>query len=358
MKSKTPTPSTRNYGIDALRLFAMFLVVILHVLGQGGVLKSSRGVQYKVSWLMEIAAYCATDCYALISGYVAYSDQEKPYRYSKYIPLWLQVEFYSFGITLITFFLNRELLESGQLVKSLLPVSTSKYWYFNAYTGLFFMIPWLNQLIRSCDEKQCKKLMVTITAVFICYGTASKYYSDPFRLGGGYSFIWLLLLYLIGAWLKKYRILDRIKRRYSVGALIGSILLTWLIKLYVPTDFGGRLLVSYTSPTIMCVAISWMNLFSKWKLSGIGVKVVKCFAPAAFGVYLIHVQSVIWENYMADRFVWVASLPAWLLPFAVIGCALSVFLPCLLIEKVRLLLFQLLSAFMDKIKKVSVNMKK
>lgn len=26
----------RNYGIDALRLYAMFLIVVLHVLGPGG----------------------------------------------------------------------------------------------------------------------------------------------------------------------------------------------------------------------------------------------------------------------------------------------------------------------------------
>ena len=33
----------RNYGIDLLRLVAMFLVVVLHVLGQGGVLANVRG---------------------------------------------------------------------------------------------------------------------------------------------------------------------------------------------------------------------------------------------------------------------------------------------------------------------------
>ena len=34
--------SNRNYGIDALRLVSMYLVVILHVLGQGGVLANSH----------------------------------------------------------------------------------------------------------------------------------------------------------------------------------------------------------------------------------------------------------------------------------------------------------------------------
>lgn len=33
----------RNYGIDALRLFSMLLVVTLHVLGHGGVLENLVG---------------------------------------------------------------------------------------------------------------------------------------------------------------------------------------------------------------------------------------------------------------------------------------------------------------------------
>ena len=64
----------RNYGIDALRLISMFMVVVLHVLGQGGVLKAAKNGQYIISWLLEIIAYCAVNCYAIISGYVGYSD--------------------------------------------------------------------------------------------------------------------------------------------------------------------------------------------------------------------------------------------------------------------------------------------
>ena len=32
---------TRNYGIDLLRIVSMFMVVLLHTLGQGGILKST-----------------------------------------------------------------------------------------------------------------------------------------------------------------------------------------------------------------------------------------------------------------------------------------------------------------------------
>lgn len=127
----------RNYGIDLLRIVSMFLVVTLHVLGGGGVLSAAQGTQLSVSWLIEIAAYCAVDCYAIISGFVCYREAETKYHYTKYISFWVPIFTYSFGITLCTFILKPEDHGFGELIRAALPISTSAYWYANAYTGLF-----------------------------------------------------------------------------------------------------------------------------------------------------------------------------------------------------------------------------
>ena len=64
----------------------MFFVVLLHSLGHGGVLKNTiiDSPQYKFAWFLEIFAYCAVDVFALISGYVSYTNKEKKTNYSKY----------------------------------------------------------------------------------------------------------------------------------------------------------------------------------------------------------------------------------------------------------------------------------
>ena len=69
----------RNYGIDALRILSMFMVVVLHVLGQGGMLSGSEpgSLKYWTLWFLEIACFCATDCFALISGYVMYKSKPR-----------------------------------------------------------------------------------------------------------------------------------------------------------------------------------------------------------------------------------------------------------------------------------------
>ena len=88
--------SERNHGIELLRIFAMLLAAVLHILKKGGVITASEGnlAAYSTVWLLEAAAYCAVNCYALISGYVGYSDRPKPLRLARCIELWLQVVFY------------------------------------------------------------------------------------------------------------------------------------------------------------------------------------------------------------------------------------------------------------------------
>ena len=78
----------RNYGIELLRLVLMFMVCMLHVLGQGGVLGTSAeigGVAFKALWFLEILSYCAVDAFAIISGYVA---ADKPRKFSKLAEMW------------------------------------------------------------------------------------------------------------------------------------------------------------------------------------------------------------------------------------------------------------------------------
>ena len=91
---------TRNYGIDLLRMFAMFLIAMLHVLGQGGVLNATvnSGTKNEAAWFLEICAYCAVNCYAIISGYVGISSK---FKYTNIIMLWLQVAFYTLSITAV-----------------------------------------------------------------------------------------------------------------------------------------------------------------------------------------------------------------------------------------------------------------
>ena len=48
------TATKRNLGLDLLRMVAMFMVAVLHVLGAGGVLNSATPLSpdYVTAWLL------------------------------------------------------------------------------------------------------------------------------------------------------------------------------------------------------------------------------------------------------------------------------------------------------------------
>lgn len=127
----------RNWGIDAMRILSMFMIVVSHVLYHGGILENVTvsSPQYYSAWFFQVFTYCAVNCYALISGFVGIHSK---IRYSKLVKLWLQIVFYTLSITGMFTFLFPELISKISLVNAVFPVMRHQYWYMSAYFGMFF----------------------------------------------------------------------------------------------------------------------------------------------------------------------------------------------------------------------------
>ena len=263
----------RNYGIDLLRLVSMYMVVILHVLAESGVLSAQSLATQRVAWFLGTIAYCAVNCFGMISGYVSYRETEKPYRYSRFLYLWVPVFFYSFGITLLAYVLKPGAVGDKELLLSAIPVTSGVYWYVSAYAGLFFLIPWLNAALRALDDKRCSKFIFILFAVFICYGNLSRHFYDGFYLNDGYSLIWLMILYLIGAWMKKCDIPSRVKGNNLILGFLISTVFSWFMKEFMEEE----IFVNYVSLTILFNAFALVCVFSKAKITSSAKKLPVTF---------------------------------------------------------------------------------
>ena len=135
----------RNLGIDLLRIVSMYMVVILHVLGHGGILRNLEvlSLSYCVLWLLEITCYCAVNCYALITGYVMVNSK---FKYKKIFYLWLDVLFWRLLLTFIMNFMFPDLVGKKDFLYSVFNVMFNSYWYFSSYFALFFFIPFITQI--------------------------------------------------------------------------------------------------------------------------------------------------------------------------------------------------------------------
>lgn len=335
----------RNCGIDALRIFAMFMVTVLHILTQGGILNASGRFtsQYEVGWFLETAAYCAVNIYALISGYVGIYAQ---YRYRNILELWTQVIFYTIIITILFCAFVPSSVSAMEWIKAIFPVMFNQYWYFSSYVALFLFIPLLNIILEEMEKRQLIFCIGMILLFFSCIQTL--FYSDAFGTNDGYSAIWLMILYLVGGYIRKYGQSENGKAVKLLVGYFAMIGLTWLSKFIIEIltlNFlgevrAGNYLISYKSPTIVLAAICLLLFFEKIKISPFWEKIIKVFSPMAFGVYLIHVHPLIFSHLMKDRFTEYAALP-WILEIlAVLGTAVLINLICYAIDFIRLKLFE------------------
>lgn len=344
-----PTPhSERNHGIELLRIFAMLIAAVLHILKKGGVITASEGnlAAYSTVWLLEAAAYCAVNCYALISGYVGYSDRPKPLRLARCIELWLQVVFYSVIITTVYCIAGVGPVGVSDFADAFLPVTSKQYWYFTAYIGMFFFIPLLNALVRRLNRRALVSLCIMLIAVFSLYDTfASFWKKDPLALVGGHSPLWLGVLYIFGAAMKKLRVPESMSSKKALLIYASAAVFTALFKItgdrllrFVP----GSLFVRDTSPTVLLCAAALLVAFVRFKPGRKLTEFAVLFAPAAFGVYLLHVSPLVFEHVIGNRFAFIGRLPFPLIPFAVLASAGVILAVGLAADKVRILLFKAL----------------
>lgn len=297
----------RNYGIDLLRVLSMLYVVIVHVVGYGGILDGARewSRQYQFGWAMYLWTICAVDIFGLISGYVGYTETPRPHHYENYLVMWLQVVVYGVAATAVFGLIEPGLVTGQDMLRMLFPVKNGLYWYFTAYTGMFFLIPLLNAGIRSCSEGYLRKAFAVLVVLFSVMQMAADY----FVLNGGYSFAWLVILYLLGAILKKCGIGRGVRPITAFAGIFILCVAGWAWKIYGTTLRIGDITLfkesfeQHTSPNVLLVAVLYVVGFSGLEFkSPVWKRIIRFAAPGAFAVYLLNNQQFIWETLFVGQF--------------------------------------------------------
>lgn len=277
-----------------------------------------------------------------------YNYFAKEVKYTKLIDFWLQIAFYTVGIDLIFYALGTH-IGKQLILTSIFPIMRRCYWYTTAYFGMFFFIPLMNKYLESVNPKVLKKFLVISFCVFSILPTIMR--ENPFFLQGGYSMLWLVMLFLVGGAIKKLKLFDSLSNKRLLGAFFLSTMLTLVFKLLVELIMkllGKKLVfanifVSYTSPTIVLAAIFLFVFFSKLKIKNDRfLKVIQICSPAAFGIYLIHLHPLIWNNYIRGFSAHFLKSNSAIMVIKIFASAFIIFVACTCVELLRIKLFEYL----------------
>ncbi len=327
----------RVIGLDVLRLLLMFMICMLHVLNQGGMLWESAhySASYKTLWFLYTASFCSVNAFGILSGYVSKNSK---HDYSKIIYMWLQVYFYSFILSLALYLFQLDSEINISIIKeSFFPVLFNRYWYFSSYFPLFFVMPFIDKTLNDISEKQSIYLLV-----FIFFVSAYEIVNGPFKLSRGYSFIWITILYIVGILIRRIRLFDRINNIYLVLLWTICIFFTWFLVVYR----GNDLFFNLVSPLALLEGIILNVLFSRIKIKSLYFSKVSKYA---FGIYLFQCNRDVFRN-LKDALVNYVSDNVFLTVLYALLFSSIIFILGLIIDRVRFVLFEII-----RVKPISVK---
>ena len=196
--------SSRKVNIELLRIVCMLEITVLHYLyGNDAILLTTNDVTALrvIGSVIESLCVPSVACYVLISGYCDRSTEFKPWRILRIVA---EVWFWSVALHLVCAAAGLVPLAESvwDLATYVLPIMMGHYWFASAFVVMEFFAPLLNAAVAHVDRKTLK----AVIAALLLYESVIKTLL-PFQLNQdemGYDFGFFLMMFLIGAWLRKY----------------------------------------------------------------------------------------------------------------------------------------------------------
>lgn len=328
---------TRDSNLELLRIVAMLLIVLLHLLSKGEILVNVEpfSFNYYGVWFLESAAFVSVNCYILISGYFFLSAK---FTVRKFVRLWMEVVFWAFIIFYISYFTGMTpSLTFREVLRTIFPVISQKYWFVSAYFAVLLFAPIMQRKIRKLEKSQMKKIIV-IGALALTIGPFLNISHYPKII----NIIWFYYLFLVASYMQlninpfKYK---------KISIMVYFVFTLALLATRVYNDFyansyslkdGFGVFFEYNSFFVFIASVGLFNFFRGIQLENRKInEIVLKIAPLTFAVYLIHehwaIRQWIWTEEFIGRFFY-KDLQSFALFFEIIIICISLFLICVLLE--------------------------
>jgi surface polysaccharide O-acyltransferase-like enzyme len=321
----------RESNFELLRILAIIGIIGSHFLGHGGILFATNLNQpnFYFANIFESFFNVSVNCFILISGYFSIKV-----KFKRLLELELQILFYSFSIAIIFWALHIVKFSIKELILSMIPMLSMRWWFITIYVALVLLSPFLNIFIDNITRHQHLKLLILLFLLFPVYSTI---FSSSLDNSLGFGIINFMFLYLIGSYIKRYNV--KWSNKKSLLFFIISTLFIFLgtIILSIKSGKFNNHFYSYNNIFILTQGISLFLLFKNFKFYSI---IINKISPFVFGVYLLDDHTYI-RNYIYKNIFYTAKFYYNnLFIIHLVVSILIIFIICLFIEYLRSLLFK------------------
>ena len=289
----------RQSNIELLRILTVLGVIILHYInpniGGGFLYVEHNSINYYSLMSLESVFICAVDLFFIISGYFL----TKSYKCNIRKPVELIVQVIIFKVIYNT---AKSIATYGSVSVKLVLVSILPTNYFVIfYCVLYIIHPYINVLLDRLSYKDYKRFLLILAVLFLIWPTFVNVLSafkgdtlagiDTVGMYGnhnGYNIVNFLLMYILGAFVRRYNINEKCSKGLSIIALIVSSLALLIWSMIDSGIFSslGKTAWTYNNPV---VAIEAFVVFLFFLNINMGVnRIVNMLARCVFSVFLLH----------------------------------------------------------------------
>jgi len=280
----------------------------------------------------------SVNTYVLITAYFLSSSQ---FKLGRITSLWSQVFFYSVLIFVLVVAFDRSQLTPFNCFANFTPILSRQYWFATVFIALLFISPFLNKLLDTITKIQLKYIIGFLTIITVVLPTLMVFSSGAYY-GHGTDITWFVVLYMIGAYIRRYCDFD-IMREHSGRLRIATMffcLLPAFVALAVsliryrltgnaecPSAF-----LNYNSLFVLPGSISLFLFFATRKPMGKkATKVINTLALGSFSVYLISDHRVL-RDYIWSFVVSHTHTESWIMAVEYLVTIIAIYLICFTLD--------------------------
>lgn len=354
VKNQNSKVKMRNSNFELMRIVSMFFIVIYHIIIHGKLLENSHGTTHFVLYIILATCIVHVNSFILVTGYFQCKSKLK---FTKVIQLNNSIWFYTVSIVLFFIIVKGNTFNSTELLKTFLPISYNDYWFLTNYLILYLISPILNTVINNIDEKKFKRIIVLLLFIDSILPTLTN--SSFFNVTLGYSLYHFIFLYFVGAFLRNYPIEDwYIFKKSSKKALQLISLFIFFLMAFINiinqsaskellnmhpiiAEVGiifSNSFIAYNNPLVIIQTIAFFVFFSTLNLKNTFINYI---STATIGIYLIHDNNNI-RNVLYKFLGFNGNNYSVIILVKILGCAILIFISCLIIELIRKFIFKLI----------------
>lgn len=330
----------RNLGIELLRIICMMCMIIQHIIGHGWVIQSLHPDTWKYELVESLRILCifGISCFALISGYVGVRAR---YKYSALVMQWSKMWLYSVFFTALGSVLVPGSVSKAAWIEALFPTLHTLFWYFSAYLACFLIAPFIRKGMRAMSFKQASVMVAMMVVAFTML--THVFDQDAFYVGGGKNSMWLVAMYVIGAYFGWFRPHEKVPMTRLWGFAAAATLLLVSVRpvamrlnlSMIDADVKGNSLWS------LMMAVAMLLLFSRLEIRR-GRKLISWLGGASFSVYVLHEHPQI-RRYTISKYSYLLTyLGNVQIVVGIVLAAAGVYVVCALVDALRQKLYDAL----------------